>query len=89
MCVVSLFEIDSSIEYHNYLAFFFFNMLGIFAKTVLQVVQMGLNLQKIDKHTEQTNPTSTNWRWQKQAALKSTLAWGGSPNWCLELVSGK
>ena len=32
------------------------------------VEQMGLNLQKTERHTEQTKPTSTSSRWQKQAA---------------------
>lgn len=37
-------------------------------KTVEQVVQMGENLQKIDRQTEQTKPMSMSSRWQKQAA---------------------
>jgi hypothetical protein len=41
--------------------------LGIL-KTVWQVLHMGLNLQKMERQTEQTKPMSTSWRWQKQAA---------------------
>lgn len=37
-------------------------------KTVEQVEQIGENLQKIDRQTEQTNPISISSRWQKQAA---------------------
>ena len=37
-------------------------------KTVSHVEQMGINLQKMDKQTEHTNPTSTNFLWQKHAA---------------------
>lgn len=32
------------------------------------VEQMGLNLQKTERQTEHTKPTSTSSRWQKQAA---------------------
>ena len=49
-----------------YLDDFFFNM---FAKTVWHVEQIGVNLQKIERQTLQTKPTSTNCLWQKQAAL--------------------
>lgn len=51
------------------LIFFFFGLIGTGTlKTVEHVVQIGENLQKILKHTEQTNPISISSRWQKHAA---------------------
>ena len=52
------------------LAFFFFiaDPGGLTLNTASHVEQMGLNLQKTERHTEHTKPTSTSSRWQKQAA---------------------
>ena len=43
----------------------------------------------LDKHTEHTNPTSTIFLWQKQAARKSTLSWVGTEMSCLIAGGGK
>jgi hypothetical protein len=49
---------------------------------VLHVEHTGTGEQKMDKHTEQTNPMSTMFLWQKQAARKSTLSWRGTAMIC-------
>jgi hypothetical protein len=55
----------------------------------LQVWHSSSRLQNTERHTLQTNATSTGFRWQKQAALTSTDAFTGRTSCVRVSMPGK